>query len=48
MATSLMPEERALFEVYLRMLDDNALPAGEIVERIHAGNWAQGALRSRY
>jgi phosphotransferase system, enzyme I, PtsP len=45
MATSLMPEERALFEVYLRMLDDNALPA-EVIERIHAGNWAQGALRS--
>ncbi|MDO8417326.1 MAG: phosphoenolpyruvate--protein phosphotransferase [Agitococcus sp.] len=45
MATSLMPEERALFEVYLRMLDDNAL-AGEIVEHIHTGNWAQGALRA--
>ena len=39
MATSLMPEERALFEVYLRMLDDNAL-GGEIVEHIHRGNWA--------
>jgi phosphotransferase system enzyme I (PtsP) len=26
------------------MLDDNALPA-EIIERITAGNWAQGALR---
>jgi phosphotransferase system enzyme I (PtsP) len=39
-----MPEERALFDVYLRMLDDNALPA-EIIERITAGNWAQGALR---
>jgi phosphotransferase system enzyme I (PtsP) len=45
MAASLMSEERALFEVYLRMLDDNALPA-EVTERIHAGNWAQGALRS--
>ena len=45
MATSLMPEERALFEVYLRMLDDNAL-GGEIVEHIHRGNWAQGALRA--
>lgn len=44
MAGTLMPEERALFEVYLRMLDDNALPA-EIAERIEAGNWAQGALR---
>ncbi|MBP9044811.1 MAG: phosphoenolpyruvate--protein phosphotransferase [Moraxellaceae bacterium] len=44
MANSLMPEERALFDVYLRMLDDNALPA-EVIERITAGNWAQGALR---
>ncbi|MDP2226730.1 MAG: phosphoenolpyruvate--protein phosphotransferase [Moraxellaceae bacterium] len=44
MANTLMPEERALFDVYLRMLDDNAL-GGEIVERIVAGNWAQGALR---
>lgn len=44
MATTLLPEERALFDVYLRMLDDNAL-AGEIEERIVAGNWAQGALR---
>ena len=44
MATTLMPEERALFDVYLRMLDDNAL-AGEIEEHIVAGNWAQGALR---
>jgi len=44
MAGTLMPEERALFDVYLRMLDDNAL-GGEIVERILAGNWAQGALR---
>ena len=44
MAGSLMPEERALFDVYLRMLDDNAL-GGEIAERIEAGNWGQGALR---
>jgi len=44
MSTTLMPEERALFDVYLRMLDDNAL-AGEIKEHIVAGNWAQGALR---
>jgi len=45
MTESLMPEERALFDVYLRMLDDNAL-GGEIVEKIRAGNWAQGALRA--
>lgn len=44
MAGSLMAEERALFDAYLRMLDDNALGA-EIEARIHAGNWAQGALR---
>lgn len=41
---SLGKEEQALFEVYLRMLDRNAL-AGEVAERIRAGNWAQGALR---
>ncbi len=44
MINTLMPEERALFEVYLRMLDDHGL-VGEIVERIVEGNWAQGALR---
>ena len=44
MAASLMAEERALFEVYLRMLDDQGL-IGEIIARIRAGNWEQGALR---
>lgn len=44
MAGSLLIEERALFDAYLRMLDDPALLA-ELEERIHAGNWAQGALR---
>ena len=44
MSNSLLADERALFEVYLRMLDDNAL-GGEIADRIRAGNWAQGALR---
>jgi phosphotransferase system enzyme I (PtsP) len=39
----LAPQEQALFDVYLAMLDDNALPA-EVVERIRAGEWAQGAL----
>ncbi|WP_111658371.1 phosphoenolpyruvate--protein phosphotransferase [Isoalcanivorax indicus] len=38
------PEEQALFEVYLRMLDKHAL-AGEIIARIREGHWAQGALR---
>ncbi|PKM21979.1 MAG: phosphoenolpyruvate-protein phosphotransferase PtsP [Gammaproteobacteria bacterium HGW-Gammaproteobacteria-14] len=41
---SLGPEEQALFEVYLRMLDRHAL-AGEVVTKIREGNWAQGALR---
>ncbi|MCV6588786.1 MAG: phosphoenolpyruvate--protein phosphotransferase [Marinobacterium sp.] len=40
----LRSEEQALFDVYLRMLDDNAL-AGEIESRIRQGSWAQGALR---
>ncbi len=37
-------EEQGLFEVYERMLDDNAL-AGEVREKVSEGNWAQGALR---
>lgn len=44
LAQRLRTEEQALFDVYLRMLDDNAL-AGEVVARIEKGNWAQGALR---
>lgn len=44
MQDSLMAEERALFSVYLRMLDDAALPA-EIKAQIRGGNWAQGAVR---
>jgi phosphotransferase system enzyme I (PtsP) len=36
-------EERQLFDVYLKMLDDNAL-GQEVIERIKLGNWAQGAL----
>lgn len=43
LAKRLRHDEQALFEVYLRMLDDNAL-SGEVVERIKQGNWAQGAL----
>lgn len=38
-------DEQALFDVYLKMLEDNAL-AGEVVGRIRDGNWAQGALSS--
>jgi phosphotransferase system enzyme I (PtsP) len=41
--TRLAPQELALFEVYLHMLDDNAL-ASEVDELIREGEWAQGAL----
>ncbi|MBX3707921.1 MAG: phosphoenolpyruvate--protein phosphotransferase [Pseudomonadales bacterium] len=41
---SLPPEELALFDAYLHMLDDNAL-AGDIRERVRRGLWAQGALK---
>lgn len=44
LADRLPAEERALFDVYLRMLDDHAL-GQEIRERIRSGSWAQGALR---
>ncbi|MDX9873273.1 MAG: phosphoenolpyruvate--protein phosphotransferase [Spongiibacteraceae bacterium] len=43
LASRLAPQEQALFDVYLRILDDSAL-AGEIVDRIREGEWAQGAL----
>jgi phosphotransferase system, enzyme I, PtsP len=43
LASRLAPQEQALFEVYLRMLDDTAL-ASEVVELIKQGEWAQGAL----
>lgn len=44
LAQRLKAEEQALFDVYLRMLDDPAL-RGEIEQRIEQGQWAQGALR---
>lgn len=44
MQDSLMSEERALFSVFLRMLDENALPE-EIQDEIRAGSWAQGAVK---
>jgi phosphotransferase system, enzyme I, PtsP len=43
LSSRLAPQEQALFDVYLRMLDDNAL-AAEVVELIRLGEWAQGAL----
>lgn len=36
-------EQRQLFDVYARMLDDDAL-GNEVVARIKMGSWAQGAL----
>ncbi|MGB0361005.1 MAG: phosphoenolpyruvate-utilizing N-terminal domain-containing protein, partial [Endozoicomonas sp.] len=44
LAGRLPEEERALFDVYQRMLDDRAL-GQEIRDRIRSGSWAQGALR---
>lgn len=41
---SLPPEELALFDAYLHMLDDNAL-AGDMRERVQRGMWSQGALK---
>ena len=39
----LRPEERAIFDVYLNMLDDAAL-GQEVLDEIQKGQWAQGAL----
>lgn len=44
LSASLPPEELALFDAYLHMLDDTAI-AGDVRERIREGQWAQGALR---
>ncbi|RHW22187.1 phosphoenolpyruvate--protein phosphotransferase [Pseudomonas jilinensis] len=44
LASQLRPEELALFDVYLMMLDDAAL-GNEVVAIIRTGQWAQGALR---
>ncbi|WP_332701301.1 phosphoenolpyruvate--protein phosphotransferase, partial [Devosia sp.] len=44
LASQLRPEERALFDVYLMMLEDAAL-GNEVVNVIQTGQWAQGALR---
>jgi phosphotransferase system enzyme I (PtsP) len=43
LAGQIPEEERQLFNVYARMLDDNAL-GNEVVARIREGIWAQGAL----
>ncbi|TWI52276.1 phosphotransferase system enzyme I (PtsP) [Pseudomonas duriflava] len=44
LSTQLRKEERALFDVYLMMLDDAAL-GKEVIQIIKGGQWAQGALR---
>ncbi len=44
--SSVLPKaEQALFDVYLNILDDNAL-GGEITRAIDEGRWAQGAVKS--
>lgn len=44
MADSLPPEELVLFDAFALMLGSEDLVEG-VVQRIHAGNWAPGALR---
>lgn len=39
----LQPEELALFDAYVHMLDDSAI-SGEVIALIKEGQWAQGAL----
>lgn len=43
LAGRLAPDEHALFDVYLRILDDSALTS-EVVAHIRQGEWAQSAL----
>ena len=43
LSDALRPEEQALFDVYLGMLEDHAI-GGEVVKHIRDGNWAQGSL----
>jgi len=43
LGSELSPEDHALFDVYLGILDDSAIGV-EVVRRIKAGQWAQGAL----
>ena len=43
LGSELNPEDHALFDVYLGILDDSAIGA-EVISRIKGGQWAQGAL----
>ena len=42
-AAELRPEEKALFDVYVSILEDEAL-GNEVIDTIKEGQWAQGAL----
>src|SRR5690606_23831660 len=44
LSVQLRPEEQALFDVYIRILDDSAL-SGEVISHIQKGLWAQSALK---
>jgi len=44
LADRLPAEDRALFDAYLLMLENESL-VGDVVKRIKEGNWASGALR---
>ncbi len=44
LSLTLAPEDRALFDAYLLMLDGGGL-VDRTIERIQEGNWAAGALR---
>ena len=41
LGTELNPEDHALFDVYLGILDDSTIGA-EVASLIRAGQWAQG------
>lgn len=43
-SANLPEQERALFDVYERILDSTGI-GDEVIEEINKGNWAQGALR---
>ncbi|MFN3234242.1 MAG: phosphoenolpyruvate--protein phosphotransferase [Gammaproteobacteria bacterium] len=43
LATNLSPEDHALFDAYLTMLDENGIGI-EVEQEIRKGQWAQGAL----
>lgn len=45
LSATLPSDERALFDVYLQILDKVAL-GDEVIQEIRLGNWAQGALRT--